>query len=105
MQSHWDDLLKLFSVLAYIIKEKDRSGFEVCFTIDNRRHKCRSSNDALKIVRTTRNFQVSDLSLRLCDILKSYLDEMRKYQDARQRRLASRWTRKPKEPQPIIIYI
>jgi len=105
MQPHWNELQEVFHVLAYIVKEKSRNGFEVCFNIDPHRVKLRNTNDARKILRSTRQNRTSDLGVRLSDIVRSYQNELKKFQEAQQRRLASRWAPKPKGPPPMIIYI
>ena len=91
-------------MLAYIVKDKGNGTFEVCFNIDPRRAKYRGTGDVLKILRSMKLSRMLDIGLRLGDILKGYQDELRKYREAQQRP-GSRWSKKPKPPQPMVIYI
>jgi len=105
MRLHWEELLELFSVLAYLIKSKDRDGFKVFFTMSLDKHKFNTSTDALKILRSKTPLGMSDISLRLGNILKDYQDELAKYQAAWKHYQASTWARKPKPPRSMNIYV
>jgi hypothetical protein len=112
MQLHWEELLELFSVLAYLIKKKDRDGFKVFFTISPDKHKFKTTTDALRLLRSKTPLGMSDISLRLGNILKGYQDELEEYQVAWKHFQAAwkhyqpaSWPRRPKRPRSMKIYV
>src|SRR5438045_2129313 len=105
MQLHWEELLELFSVLAYLIKKKARDGFKVFFTIGLDKHKFSTTTPALRLVRSKSPIGISDISLSLGNILRDYRDELEKYQAAQKSYQTSNWARKPKPPRPMNIYV
>jgi hypothetical protein len=105
MQPHWEEFLRLFSGLVYLIKKMDRNGFAVSFTSSPVQQKFHTTTNALRLLRSKVPIGTPNISLRLGQILKGYQDKVENYHAAQQRYLKSKWSRKPKPPRPLGIYV
>ena len=82
MREHWDDVVKLVDLLAYILKEFDRDGIDLLFT--NSSEVCKSKDHAVLVKKTKAGYppfdvtRCTDIEFRLGPILHEYTKSLRK---------------------------
>jgi hypothetical protein len=84
MRDHWEDLVSLFSVLAYIAKGLDKNGLEMYFTVSPDVKKFKKTTPAVDHLKYMRQSTHSDINLRLEDILRKYQAELEHQKDRKQ---------------------
>ena len=105
MKEHWDSVVDLFRVLAWLVKKYDDDGLDMHFTVSEVKAKNKSFKDttpAVKILREMREKLISpsNIDLRLGTILEDYLDEVKEPKSK------GSWSRfKPKKVKPLSLYV
>jgi hypothetical protein len=97
MTQYWDNVVKTFEALSYIVKETDKDGLDLHFTISGTTMKGeKTTRDLVSSVKAhiRRDGAASDIRLRLTSILESYSQKLEE-----KKRL---WKRAPK---PLSLYI
>src|SRR5436190_1803367 len=86
MYQHWENAVKLFSLLAYMVKEADPDGLDLYFTIStigSEDHiKKRHTSDLVEAALGRRCEEMSDITIQLGHVLHKYQTKLRKHADA-----------------------
>lgn len=80
MREHWHAVIRLFSIVAWLIKSRDKDGLDLYFTqTDQRFHDKHTSRlaEAIQKRMNTSNKGISDMSIRLEQILDKYAMDLR----------------------------
>lgn len=79
MRANWDELVQLFSILAYMVKERDEDGLDLYF-IRSEKHLCSKHTSSLVQCVKDMKSKLDGLSspiIRLDTILKDYVRRLR----------------------------
>ena len=96
MQKHWNEAMSLLSVLAWMAKDADPDGIELCFTCSTSKYKNRHSGplkDAMKLEGIRPN-SFTDIRLQLGRILQQYQQRLQEDSERSSRLWTFRSTRK-----------
>jgi len=102
MCDHWDEVITLFGVLAYIVKDSDPDGIELFFINSSEHHKARTTTNLLAHLKQKRPEGTSDIKIKLALILQNYMAKL--HDEAIPR---SRWStlRPSRAVRPLNLYI
>jgi len=100
MKEHWDDVVSLFSVFAYITKRLDDDGLEMYFTVSARFEKFKDTTPAVAHLKSMRQTTFSNINMRLEHILRKYQADL---EHQRERR-GTFWSR-AKSVKPLSLYV
>ena len=105
MKEHWNSVIDLFRVLAWLVKRYDDDGLDMHFTVSEVKPKNKSFKDttrAVKLLREMREKLISpsNIDLRLGTILEDYLDQV---EDTNSKGSWSLF--KPKKVKPLSLYV
>lgn len=102
MSPHWNDVLSVFRVLAYLLKRSDDDGLDLHFTISKTKHNSKRSKDLLQKLKGKTLRGTSNIGSRLGSILHEYQMYLKQP--------ASHWRTwigksKPKEKKALTVYV
>jgi hypothetical protein len=101
MKQYWDDLMRLVSILAYILKDSDPDGIDMFYTINSGKSiKSKNATTLERSVKETQPSAVSDISIALDTILGKYEAMLRR---SRNKSKPSFYV--PKEVLPLSLYV
>jgi hypothetical protein len=100
MKEHWDDVVSLFSVLAYIVKRLDDDGLEMYFTVSLGVEKFRDTTPAVAHLKSMRPSTYSNINIRLERILRKYQTNLNHQRERR----GIFWSR-AKTIKPLSLYV
>ena len=84
MKVHWDNVVKVFEALSYIVKEAGSNGFDLWFTgPGNPMKRCKNTSGPLQDVERRKQQGTTDIKLKLGRILEDYVDEFKKSQSSK----------------------
>lgn len=72
MKKYWPELLDLFSVMAYMVKEYDKDGIELHFSRSSKHYRGKHTKPLLQWLRQREPTGFSDIKPRLSSILNGY---------------------------------
>lgn len=81
MSRHWDNVVKTFEALSYIVKKTDKDGLDIYFTISEVFRKQQTeTGDLVRLVEAHKrqDSAVSDINLRLTYLLEEYQRKLEK---------------------------
>jgi hypothetical protein len=79
MNKHWDNVVKVFETLSYMVKEVDPDGFDVWFTGPSKPMKnCKNTSGPVQAVEYQKKQGTTDINLKLEKIFEGYLDDLKK---------------------------
>jgi len=79
MNKHWDNVMKVFETLSYMVKEVDPDGFDVWFTGSSKPMKnCTNTSGPVEAVEHRRKHGITDINVRLGEIFEGYLEDLKK---------------------------
>lgn len=99
MKDHWDDVVSLFSVLAYIAKRLDNDKLEMYFTVSKNEKTFKDTTPAVSHLKNTKPDTCCNFNMRLMEILRSYQQNL----EPRVRKRFS-WSRS-KVAKPLSLYV
>jgi hypothetical protein len=102
MIPYWDEMMSVFEILAYIVKEADDDGIDLYFTMSGEKHHNKNASPLVEIVKKRRPRGTSEISFRLEAILDSYKSRLNEQQGLRRSR--SMFASK-KDVKPLNLYI
>lgn len=100
MKHHWEDVISLFSVVAYFVKRLNPKGIEMYFTVSQNMETFKDTTPAISQLRKIRLSAHSHIDIRLEQILIRYLSSLKHQTDHKE----SFWSR-PKAVKPLSLYI
>ena len=104
MEPHWDNMIDLFAVLAWMIKDADPDGMELYFTVsDGAPIKSRDTTPLVTALRSKSQVGTTDINLSLTHILDGYKTKLHE-----QKRHRSRWQiarKSSKDVRPMNLYV
>ena len=80
MRPHWDRVYDVFRALAGLVKQYDKDGVDLFFTLSEERHKFKKRKEVLHIIRQYRppeGHRTCDITKKLDLILHEHLDGLR----------------------------
>lgn len=100
MAEHWEEVVRVFEALSYIVKSTDKDGLDLFFTISKSSNKGVSETSRLtQVVEAQKRVSggaKTDINIRLTQILERYTDNLE-----RKRLLSLRGSK----PKPLSLYI
>ncbi|KAI9793927.1 MAG: hypothetical protein M1816_007179 [Peltula sp. TS41687] len=88
MRDHWKEVVKLFTTLAYIVKESDPDGLELCFTCSAGMHNEKHTSRLIDTVKSREPPEsprrLSNIDVGLNSILGNYRNKLRRTQQSTQ---------------------
>ena len=100
MKEHWDDVIDLFSVFAYIAKRLDDNGLEMYFTVSEHKQTFKRTSPAVSHLKAMRPSTSSNIDIRLGSILGKYQAALERQRE----RTGSFWPRE-KHVKPLSLYV
>jgi hypothetical protein len=100
MKEHWDDVVSLFSVFAYIAKRLDDDGLEMYFTVSAGCEKFKDTTPAVADLKSMRQTTYSNINIRLEHILRQYQADLEHQRERRE----TFWSR-AKPVKPLSLYV
>jgi hypothetical protein len=104
MRDYWDDMCRLFDILAYLVKKSDEDGIDMYFTMAEKKHNSKDVSGLVKIIKQRKNSLqgISNINGRLDHVLGEYCRGLRNEVDLRKGR--SRFA--PQEDKkPLTVYV
>lgn len=101
MKAHWDDVISLFSVLAYSTKRLDIDGQEMWFAVSADIVTFKNTAPAVSHLRRVTHIAHSDINLRLQQILMRYQTDLEEQKE----RKGFFGIGKPKAVKPLSLYV
>lgn len=99
MRSHHDRVQSVLYVLGYLLKECDKDGMDMYFTVSLERCNSKNSSGLLQNYRSAAHQGTSDLGSRLSTILHGYEEKLRHHKSKRRSLFGS------KTMKPMNVYI
>jgi hypothetical protein len=79
MRRHWENVLKVFETVPYIVKEADPDGFDLWFTGPGKPlKKCRDTTAPLRAVETRKQQGTTDINDKLDRIFDDHIEALKK---------------------------
>ena len=73
MKSHWEQVIKVFQALSYILKEVDPDGLDLHFTISGDSLKnCKTTSKPVQLLKSRRHQGNTDINLKLTAFFEDY---------------------------------
>lgn len=102
MQKHWNRVILVFYVLAYLLKDSDPDGMDLLYTVSVDKQKSKKPDRLREHLRTVSCGGRSDIGLRLGAILHEYAKNLQV--GAKPQRIFG-ISRKKKQTRPMNLYI
>jgi hypothetical protein len=83
MKNHWTDVISLFSVLAYIVKNLDDDGLEMYFTVSTDKKTFKDTSKAVSHLEKMSQSTYSNIDSRLQQILGKYQEDLGRSRERR----------------------
>ena len=99
MKDHWDDVISLFSVLAYFVKGLDNDKLEMYFTVSKNKITFKDTTPAVSQLKKIKPDTCCNFNIRLMEVLRNYQDNL----EPRARRMFS-WS-KSKVVKSLSLYV
>ncbi|MCJ1271366.1 hypothetical protein MMC22_011266 [Lobaria immixta] len=100
MEPHWNDVISLFSVLAYLAKNLDNNRLEMYFTVSDKQKTFKDTTPAVSHLKKINPNTYSNIDLQLDQILRSYQTDLQ-----RQNEPQGYFRRKTKKVKPLSLYV
>lgn len=100
MKPHWNNVISLFSILAYIAKRLDKNGVEMYFTVSESEKTFKDTSRVVKLLRSITPTSYSNIDMRLGQILRTYQAKLEHEKEPKRIRLFS----KPVKPLSLYIF-
>ena len=104
MNSHWEDVKKVFEVLTCLIEETEPNVIELHFTASIRSYRSRNSTSLMERLKKRRPHGILGVEERLVQILKNYEENLRAAEDRHCAAIKNLF-KKPKSVRPLNLYI
>lgn len=83
MKNHWDEVVSLFSVLAWIVKRLDDNGLEMYFTVSSDKKSFRDTTGAVDHLKGMSQSTYPNIDSRLQQILGKYQEDLARPREGR----------------------
>lgn len=100
MKAHWNDVISLFSVLGYFVKEFDTNGLKMYFTVSRNKETFKHTSRVVSHLKNIKHKTYSNIDIRLGNILRKYQTNL----ENQERRKGFFWP-KPKVVKPLSLYV
>jgi hypothetical protein len=105
MEPHWDNMIDLFAVLAWMIKDADPDGMELYFTMSDRTPiKAKDTTPLVAALRSKSQVGTADINLSLSHILDGYKTKLHEQKSHRSFWRTARKSSKDVKPMNLYVF-